>query len=296
MLAFRFDDRRILYLACFLIAASFRLAGGQEFETSIPVVEGSAESVVEAELDAIWQQLGDLQAEQTTPSRRNRAASSHSRWLHPHGGWFGQFEQLFIRHQSSESDETTNESFRSTQRITLGWIGDEGRSLRVRYFAYPPTLYDGDESLFARTFDGEYAGRFELGRLFQGELLGGLRWSRFNDSDIQYGDAIGPLIGAEIRSPLDEHWAFYANGRYSIQFGNATFLDESPEDKDFPGGYATTEMQVGLEFRRSLRWLARSPVGFLRLGLEGQRFSGLADHDSEDISFLGGAVAFGFRR
>ncbi|MCD0457913.1 hypothetical protein [Roseiconus lacunae] len=225
-----------------------------------------------------------------TPSRGS------GNWLAPSPGFIGGFEQLFIRHQHSEPDETTNKSFRSTQRISLGWMNGAGSYVQIRYFDYPSTTFDYDESVEATTFDAEYGGRFKLGNNFAGSLSGGLRFSRYDDQDLDYDDSIGPLLGAEIRSQLSGSFALYGLLRHSIQFGNSPQRSLFSMGEEVPGSYGITDMQVGVEIQRRFQTCGNAPFGFVRCGLETQQWSGMADEDSEDISLIGFSITVGLSR
>ena len=206
-------------------------------------------------------------------------------WLCPCPGITGGAEIVWMRYQDSYPDSNSN-AFQTGSRYTLGYMFAGGRELRVRYFELE---VEGDTDPFWRfeTLDIEYAGRFQLGRNWRGDLSIGVRDASYREGgDNYYEDTIGPVLGLHLETNLLwEHLNLFTNARCSHQFGMEVEDDEL-------GSFSIAELQVGLELNRPMM----GGEGFVRGAFETQQWLGVDDGSSEDGGLIGFGVGLGFTR
>jgi len=206
-------------------------------------------------------------------------------WTNPNCGITFMGEALWLRAEDSEDDG--DNTFFDASRITLGYVNNCGRELRVRFFEFgaSPHYDAGFYNLY--TIDVEYAGRFQWGRNWAGDFSVGVRDAKYREErGNDYPATIGPLIGLHLKSaPLFRNINAFGNLRYSQQFGTA-------QDDNDMGTFGITEAQVGLE------WSRRVCAGdvFARASLESQEWAGPEDDDSENLGLIGVAFALGLSR
>jgi len=206
-------------------------------------------------------------------------------WLNPCTGITAMGEVVWLRYQDSEPDSNTND-FQTGSRFTLGYMGQGGRELRVRYFE--AEIVGGTDPFWSfQTFDIEYARRFRLGDSWRGDLALGVRDAGFHEGGgNEYDDTFGPLIGMHLETDvLNGFLTLYGNARYSHQFGH-------DEDNDELGSFSITELQIGVQADRRTQF----GTAFVRTFLEAQQWAGVDDNDSEDGGLIGGGIALGLTR
>ena len=160
-----------------------------------------------------------------------------------------------------------------------------GRSLRARYFEFAIDDQVGTGSFQTERLDLEYAGRFQLGHNWRGELSLGGRWATLeNPTPRRFRDTWGPVVGADVRGDIWRWLSVYASARQSFQFGK-----ELEEDHDHVFGIA--ELAAGIEASTHIH----SSEVFFRAGVETQHYSSVRD-DEEDYGLLGFAFRLGIQR
>lgn len=213
-------------------------------------------------------------------------------WTKPDCGFTATAEVVFLRMQDDEAEDGDN-YFQHGSRFTLGKVDSCGREWRLRMFELGLGFNRGTDENFVNhfTFDLEYAGRFELGNNWAGEISLGARYADFHESnDLNYEDTIGPVIGLHLKSdvlPCNDTNLF-ANLRYSHQFGGG--LDNDGERG--LGSFSITELQAGFEWARD----CRPGTLFARAFVEAQKYSGNWDDDSGDQGLIGYGLAIGVNR
>lgn len=209
------------------------------------------------------------------------------------GSWVYSGEFLMLRPQNSEADRSQKE-LQSGSRFTLGYTTLRDQTVRARYFEYEATKIDGDEFLKLEMLDLEYAGGFNLGRSWTGEIGAGLRWAKFDEEfEYRYADSFGPEIGIELQSNPWRCTSVFASVRQSLQFGHPREYSGSSFARTQLGSFAVTEMQIGLQWQRMAY---RGNTLFCRGTLEAQDWSGVSATDSEDQRLIGWGVTVGITR
>jgi len=140
------------------------------------------------------------------------------------------------------------------------------------------------ESLQQELIDAEYAGRFELGCNWRGEIAVGLRHAQYKHTDEEYDATIGPVVSVDVRNQMLCDVDAFALYRRSQQFG--------PDQGDKRGTFGVSEIQVGAEITRCV---AGNNL-FIRGFIEAQEWSGVKDSDSEDLGLIGLGFAIGIAR
>lgn len=210
-------------------------------------------------------------------------------WLETTPGFFGEAQLLYLRAHDSEVFDGGSD-FEMASRVTVGYNMCGGRSLRVRYFDYDTEIQNAAESLHLRFLDAEYAGRFELGPNWRGDLSGGFRAARFAESDnLIYDDSYGLVLGAAIRGSLTCNWELFGTLRQSYQFGAVD--DEEGPDIRF-GTFAITELQMGVIREFDLC----CGKGFVQFMVETDYIAGAWQFDTQDVGLVGGGFGIGLSR
>jgi hypothetical protein len=211
-------------------------------------------------------------------------------WCSPTAGAIAEAELLLLRMASIDGSNTQN-AFKTGSRYTVGYMNDQGRSLRVRWyeFATSDDLSVGDE-VFLETFDLEYASRFVLGHNWEGEVSFGGRWLQFSEEHegTEYDSAYGIVAGVELRNTFTDSLAAYVGGRQAYMMGYES------GDENNTQGFGVSELRFGVEGKRCTRFGEM----FLRTGVEAQYLKGIyqATDDSSDIALMGFAFAAGISR
>ncbi|MCH2130283.1 MAG: hypothetical protein MK179_14150 [Pirellulaceae bacterium] len=195
--------------------------------------------------------------------------------------WVGGSELVFLRPHTSEPYYGSGE-LQTASRWTLGRMNNSGQTWRVRYFEFQHDDFDS-ESLQQELIDAEYAGRFELGCNWRGEIAAGLRHAQYKDDDSEYDATIGPVVSVEVHNQILSDVDAFALCRTSQQFGS---------QERGRGTFGVTEIQVGAEITRCV---ARNNL-FIRGFIEAQEWTGVEDGDSQDIGLIGLGFAVGIAR
>jgi hypothetical protein len=212
-------------------------------------------------------------------------------WMNTNCGTFAQADLVFLKAFVSEANEG-GERYETGSRYTIGYMGECGSSLRLRYFEYSTTLAAGANNAQLEYLDTEYATRFCLGNVLRGELSAGTRWAQYDEeAGLEYNDTLGILVGLGLRGPSIRNWDTFLNLRYSQQFGHQNAaVGPAPTEDD--GTFTITEMQLGL----TRDFCLNCGTGFASVYVESQSWSGLYDADSEDLGLAGFGFSLGFRR
>ena len=111
--------------------------------------------------------------------------------------WVGGSELVFLRPHASEPYDSSSGELQAGSRWTLGRMNNSGQTWRVRYFEFQYDDFDSG-SLQQEPIDAEYAGRFELGCNWRGEIAAGLRHAQYSeiafrdkDDNSEYDATIG---------------------------------------------------------------------------------------------------------
>ncbi|MEE2705464.1 MAG: hypothetical protein VX988_00325 [Planctomycetota bacterium] len=211
-------------------------------------------------------------------------------WTKPDCGITAMAEVVWLRLQDTEENGVSDNYFQHGSRFTFGKVDNCGREWRLRLFELGLSEDQGTQDDFVNhfTFDLEYAGRFELGNNWAGEISLGARYADYHQSgDNHYEDTIGPVIGLHLKSDVlpCNNTNLFANLRYSHQFGSET-------DDNSLGSFSITELQAGFEWARD----CRPGTLFARAFVEAQKWEGVEEGDTEDEGLIGYGLAIGVNR
>lgn len=209
-------------------------------------------------------------------------------------------EVTFLKPYQSEG-ESPGFDHEAAPRVSMGYTGNEGLGVRVRWFDYEtvnpanigvPALI---EKFDLDVVDVEVTDKFRLGH-WDGLLSGGLRYADYEefgffDAD-RMNDSLGPVIGVELSRNVNSKLQLFGLARASLQFAGDGVDNGRPMSNMF---FSISEIQIGAE--RTLREVRGGRV-FIRGAFEAQRWSGgvIGDGDSEDLGLIGGTVAIGIAR
>lgn len=210
-------------------------------------------------------------------------------WTRPNCGLTGMAEILWLRPQHSDPGTNGGTQYHHGSRFTVGYLNDCGREFRIRAFELGAQMTPNDfVNFFA--LDVEYAGRFNWGCNWAGEVSMGLRYADFheggdNESENNITDSVGPVAGIHLKSDvLAWNTNLFGTARYSLQFGHENGGDLA--------SFGIFELQGGLEWYRQ----TCNANMFARVFLEAQNWTGDFDGSDEDLGLIGLGVALGLTR
>jgi|GEM_PF-6723081 len=207
-------------------------------------------------------------------------------WTRPTPGPNVSFELMWFRPHATDPGTSISNRWSDGSRFTVGYLNECGQELRVRFFEWDTdagTAGNDDTDLLC--FDTEYAGRFDLGRNWDGELSLGVRYAEFRkqdsgpEPDVDFEKSLGPVLGLLLKSrPIIGQARLVGSARYAHQFGKAA------DGTTFEvASFSVTELQIGMELSRETR-LGR--IDF-RPFFEAQKWSGDYDGSDEDLGLIG---------
>ncbi len=218
-------------------------------------------------------------------------------------GWTLEAAVLYMKPHQSEG-EIADSDWDAGYRLGLAYEMPDGLRFALRVFGFDGTGEYGE----GRYGEGRYRNNdveeeffaldFLVGDTFcPSEDLSiainvGLRyasykedWKYYSDGKAADFDGFGPVIGTEIVRQLGGNWALYAELQASIIFGDNDVDDEGDSGDD--STMIISEIGGGVQYSFG--------SGHVRLGAEGQYWSGLSDSDTEDVSLLGAVLELGWR-
>jgi hypothetical protein len=207
-------------------------------------------------------------------------------------GFVGGAEVLWLKAYDSNGD--FNEfNFDEGFRFWIGYQGDDGLGIRLRYFEYEQTA-DNGEFIDVEYTDIEVFDSLQLGCNWDLYIGGGLRYLGYEDNDLNLGAdlddslwGVGPVLSAELYRHIGDRAALYAIGRQSIIVGNG--LNDGIATRDMTG--SVTEIQLGGQVHRE--W--NGGLLFGRIGWETQGYYDI--HDNEElVTLMGLALSVGIMR
>lgn len=195
------------------------------------------------------------------------------------GGIMAQADLMFLKaHESEGSAETSR--YDAAYRLSASWEGKSGTGARVRWFEYNTDTNDEDYNVYG--IDAELTGSYQLNCNWSGLLALGVRHSKFEEVDDNDVRAWGPSIAGELRRPLFGEIDLFGSARYAALFG-------ADKEDNFDTTNAYAELQIGLECQRCVG----DSVVFARAAVEGQRWIGGANDDTQDLGLFGGTFSIG---
>jgi len=207
-------------------------------------------------------------------------------WTCPNPGPNVSFELMWFRPHASDPATAVSDRWSDGSRFTVGYLNDSGQELRVRFFEWDTdagtTTDDPTDLLY---FDTEYAGRFNLGCNWDGELSLGVRYAEFRkqedgEGDTNFEKSLGPVIGLLLKSrPIMGRARLVGSARYSHQFGKA-----DGGSRFDVASFSVTELQIGLELES--RETRLGCIDF-RPFFEAQKWAGDYDGSDEDLGLIG---------
>jgi hypothetical protein len=214
-------------------------------------------------------------------------------------GWFGGAELVFLKPFQSEVTNNNDFNYRPGFR---GWFGiqrEDGLGVRLSAFDYfqrsgvAATTAPARQVLDINNLDAEVVDSFNICN-WNVMVGGGVRYLSFREDWHTGGLAfhgVGPVVSAQITRAVNENWSLYGITRESMVFGRTIAHAANDIDEDVSAFIA--EIQLGLQYNRPL---ANGGIGFARLGWEAQHYSGIDDHDTQDLSLVGGVMSIGLMR
>lgn len=200
-------------------------------------------------------------------------------WNCPDGGIVATMEVVWLRPHAS--DPGTNSGYGNHysdgSRFTIGYLNDSGEEVRIRIFEWDTDADPALDAIDIRVFDTEYAGRFNLGCHWAGEVSLGARYAEFlEDGENEFVKSLGPVIGVHLKSnSIVRNANLFGTARYSHQFAE--------EENGDVASFTVTELQIGMEASRETR-MGRVE---LRSFFEAQSWTGDVDGSDEDLGLFG---------
>lgn len=227
--------------------------------------------------------LASFEKEGKDVSKGGKDACGYADWCSPDSGLNFMTEVVWLRAGDSDAD-SPDIGYQSGSRYQLGYMTNRGREFRMRYFEYRNLDVTGNGIFDMHTWDFEYAGRFNLGCNWRGELAGGVRLASLSEQfGLTFDDAWGPVVSAKVLSKPWRNLSPYGQLRESYVVG---------KDVLQYGGFGVTELQVGVEWNRS----ARFGDMFARGMIEGQHIDAPFEGGNESVTLVGFGFALGFTR
>lgn len=232
--------------------------------------------------------------------------------LQANSGLFVDTEATFFTYHRSPgmrigdlSADGVDFDLKAAPRVTIGYTGENGGGLRVRYWDFDEAANsdnnDGFISVDALTFDTELFHLIRLSQLTDIELSGGIRYTEFEETifanpEIGINDinATGVIIGASVRRKLG-FGILTSSARLGLMGDDKLVTDSSDGTllaKDTI--LSVIELAFGYEVRRNIR--GRQVTG--NVGFEYQLWSNFTegyDTNTDAVTdFRGGSGDVGF--
>ena len=207
-------------------------------------------------------------------------------WTCPNPGLNVAFEMMWFRpHATDPLTSGLGNRWSDASRLTIGYLNDSGEEIRVRLFEWATDAgTTTNQATDLWYFDTEYAGRFNLGHNWDGELSLGARFAEFREEEgTSYNNSLGPVIGMHLKSrPILGQARLVGSARYAHQFGKG-IRNEGLFDVERASSFSISELQVGLELSHE--------TGFghidVRPFFEAQNWAGDYDGSDEDFGLIG---------
>ncbi len=217
----------------------------------------------------------------------------------PKGGIVAGAEVSFLKPYHTEG-QTSNYDYTATPRVWLGYERADGLGIRARWWqmnANGPATSRYDQ-IRMRMIDLEVTDQFTLGRKLEGLVSGGFRYAEYREDEsagtgfLSQQHAMGLVIGTELRRNISGGFNLFGMGRTSMLFSESNLENGAVTSENTT--FTVSELQLGVEYNREI--MNGSSNLFARVAAETQYWNGVSDDDTEDISLMGLAFAFGITR
>ncbi|MGD9418172.1 MAG: Lpg1974 family pore-forming outer membrane protein [Verrucomicrobiota bacterium JB025] len=225
----------------------------------------------------------------------------------PQGFTLG-LEILALKPYQSEGEYGDDGDYDAGFRGSIGYEFGDCLFIKATGFGYSTDL-DDDDSSYDIDLDMGYVDLVVGQHFNQCDSLTlspfvGLRWAMldegWDDGYYTYDssfDGIGIVLGIDATRTLGSNLSLYATAKQSIVFGTTDYewgyKGDNYKDDDYSSDNVVfiSELGLGLQYD----FMFSNVAGNVRLGAEGQWWSGASDEDSEDTGLAGFVLGANFR-